>query len=589
MRCVILGDLNKPSGRPGLPNLLELAGKLQLAVEASQMGVWEFDEATGTVHWDDRMLEIYGIEDGLNERPDDFWESHLHPDDLEATVAYAEKCKVDNKDFRRDYRIIREDGSVRHIRSLARSVSAPGHPGRLVGVNIDVTKDYLRAEELQKAQAQLKYDARHDALTGLGNRRGLDEMTLALFNQLSDDDRYCVMHLDLDFFKQVNDTLGHMAGDHVLASIASVLVRVIGRLGTSFRVGGDEFAVLFESAPSEQVMIDLCETLVDQCSKPRTFANEDCTVSVSIGYAFGDGPPRNPSEVFVNADAALYAVKNAGRAGYQAYLPDIGARAACTTNIRQEILAAINADQLICYYQPQFDARTLQIVGAEALVRWNCPNRGVLTPDAFFPQAARAGLLPDIDACVFAIVARQQTAWANDGVPYPIISVNTSAERLRAPDLVDSVAQVLEGHHKISLELLETAFLDRIDDELAFKLNALRDLGLRIELDDFGSGHSSVAALQAIKPDQVKIDRSLIAPLASNPHQIQTLQSLVRIARLEAANVAIEGLETGIQLAAIRSVDCDVLQGYTLQRPMPAADFAALLMRSDKAWHQKPA
>lgn len=588
-RCVISGETKKDLSDLTPHDLSAIAEKLQLAFEASQMGVWEFNEATGRVHWDDRMLEIYGIEDGRNERPDDFWESHLHPDDLEATKAYAEKCKVENTDFRRDYRIVREDGGVRHVRSLARSVDTDGDQNRLIGVNIDVTKDYLRAEELLKAQQQLKYDARHDALTGLGNRRRLDEMTLALFNRLGAADRYCVMHIDLDHFKQVNDTLGHTAGDHVLAAIAAVLIRVIGRSGTSFRIGGDEFAVLFEAAPPERVINDLCETLVDQCAAPRQYAGEDCTISVSIGYAVGEGPPRNPSEVFLNADAALYAVKHAGRSGYKAYAPELGPVSVITSQSRHEIMEAIHADQLICYYQPQYDARTLDIVGAEALVRWNCPDRGILTPDAFFPQAERAGLLPAIDACVLGIVTRQQTAWAQEGVSYPIVSVNTSAARLRAPDLINDMCAVLEPHHTLSLELLETAFLDTIDDELAFKLNTLRDLGVRVELDDFGSGHSSVAALQAIRPDQVKIDRSLIAPLVSNPNQIQTLQSLARIARLEGADIAIEGLETGLQLAAIRSVDCDVLQGYTLQRPMPVGDFTALLQRLGKVQDQKRA
>lgn len=267
--------------------------------------------------------------------------------------------------------------------------------------------------------------------------------------------------------------------------------------------GGDEFAVLFEIAPPEQAITDLCEALVDQCAAPRQFGGEDCTVSVSIGYAFGEGPPRNPPKVFVNADAALYAVKHAGRSGFKVYALDLGPVSAIASQSRHEFLAAI-------------------------------------------------------DACVLANVMRQQTIWAREGASYPIISVNTSAARLRAPDLIDSMCKVLEAPHKMSLELVETAFLDTIDDELAFKLNALHDLGVRIELDDFGSGHSSVVALQAIKPDQVKIDCSLIAPLANNPHQIQTLESLVRIAQLEAADIAIEGLETGLQLAAIRSLDCDV-------------------------------
>lgn len=562
--------------------LSQVAHKLQLAVDVSQMGVWEFDESVGRVHWDDRMLEIYGIEDGMNVRPDDFWESHLHPDDLVATVAYAEKCNAEKTDFRRDYRIVREDGAVRHIRSLARNVVRAGQPNRLIGVNIDVTKDYMRAEELEKAQRQLKHDACHDPLTGLGNRRRIDEMTLALFHRLGPDDRYCVMHLDLDHFKEVNDTLGHLAGDFVLSGIATTLRRVIDSLGSCFRVGGDEFAVLFEVAPDEPVVVQMCEALLAQGSAPRMFEGQDCSVGISIGYAFGQGPPRNPSEVFVNADAALYAAKTAGRGRFRAYTEEIGAASVKASNVRHDIRVAIGSADLICHFQPQFDARTLDVVGAEALVRWTCPQRGLQTPDAFLPEAERAGLLPEIDACVLAEVARQQTEWKDAGVAYPVISLNTSLARLRQPDLIDSIRAVLAPHHKISLELLETAFLDTLDDDLAFKLNALRELGLGIELDDFGSGHSSVAALQAVKPDRVKIDRSLIMRLASNPHQIQVLQSLARIARLEGADIAIEGLETGLQLAAIRSVDCDVLQGYTLQRPMAVTDFTALLRRSGK-------
>lgn len=214
----------------------------------------------------------------------------------------------------------------------------------------------------------------------------MNELTLALFNRLGDADRYCVMHIDLDHFKQVNDTLGHMAGDHVLASIAAVLVRVTGRFWTSFRIGGDEFAVLFEIAPPEQTITDLCEALVDQCAAPRQFGGEDCTVSVSIGYAFGEGPPRNPPKVFVNADAALYAVKHAGRSGYKAYAPDLGPVSAIASQSRYEILAAI-------------------------------------------------------DACVLEVVTRQQTIWAYKVVSYPIVSVNISAARLRAPDLMRQHAQ----------------------------------------------------------------------------------------------------------------------------------------------------
>ncbi len=412
--------------------------------------------------------------------------------------AYADTCSKNNTDFKRDYRIVREDGCVRHIRSLARRVVTPDGSYKLVGVNIDITEDILRAEALETAQRQLKHDAGHDALTGLGNRRLLDEMTVALFDGLGDKDCYCVMHLDLDHFKQVNVTLGHLAGDHVLKTLADALVRVVGPLGASFRVGGDEFAVLIDEAPDEDTITSLCDVLIEEFAAPLSFAGEDCSVGVSIGYAFGVGRPNNPSDVFVNADAALYAAKYAGRSSYMAYSAGAAAQVNCVTSSRQAILNAIKSDQLVCVYQPQFDANTLEVIGAEALVRWDCPEHGLLAPDAFLPQAARVGLLAAIDACVFDIVARQQTQWVRDGVAYPTVSVNTSAERLRRDDLVENIRLVLEAHHKISLELLETALLDTIDGDLAAKLEALRGLDLRIELDDFGSGHSSAAALQVI-------------------------------------------------------------------------------------------
>ncbi|PWJ22032.1 putative bifunctional diguanylate cyclase/phosphodiesterase [Jannaschia seohaensis] len=561
-------------------DLARLAEKLQLAFKASRMGVWEYDAQRKAVHWDDRMLEIYGITDGCNHRPDDFWETHIHPDDLEGTLAYAEECKRTQSDFIRDYRIIRADGAVRHIRSLARSVVEPDGGEKLIGVNIDVTEDYRRAEELCAAQQKLKHEALHDALTGLGNRRRLDEVTQAAFERLGKTDRYCVMHLDLDHFKAVNDTMGHLAGDFVLSTVSGILRDALGDLGTAFRVGGDEFAVFFEVAPPEARVATLADRLIADICQPMDYGGTPISVGVSIGFAFGVGPPDNPSDVFIDADAALYAAKRRGRSCHVVY--SAGLRAAVTdiSTARHDILGAIARDELICHYQAQFDARSLQIVGAEALVRWSCPDRGLLGPDKFLPQAAAAGLLHRIDRHVLTLVLEQQTRWHAEGVPYPPVAINTSAARLRDRDFVDSVLIQLEPHHDISFELLETAFLDKLEPCLAETLDRMRAAGLRVELDDFGSGHSSVAALQAVRPDRVKIDRSLVAPLRTRPEQALTLDALSRLARLEGAGVVVEGLESGMQLAAIRDIDCDALQGYILQRPLAADDFAAMLCQA---------
>jgi len=551
-----------------------LASKLTLAVEASGMGIWEYNPETDQVHWDDRLLEIYGVTDGQNVRSGDMWETYLHPDDYEDTVAYAAECDLYHRDFNRDFRIVRPGGTVRHVRSLARKVN---ETGMLIGVNIDVTDDYQRAQELEAARAKLEHDALHDELTGLGNRRALDQAANALFNRIPDEGRYAVMQIDLDHFKTVNDTLGHSAGDFVLRQVAQSLRDIVEPLGRAYRVGGDEFSILFEDAPAKGALNALSEKLIEALSTPMSFEGQSCAVGASVGYAIGKGPPESHSSIFIDADTALYSAKRAGRFTYRAYTDAIGKEFHVVANARNDLQEALNEDEIVCFLQPQYDVDTLEIVGAEALVRWQSPTRGLLTPDQFLPSAMDAGLMEAIDRCVFQRVTNLQTAWRNEGLVYPRISVNVSRARFEDEGFLVQTREALGDHHRIAFELLETTFYDTPSSDTLLKLDALRDLGIRIEMDDFGTGYASVKALQALKPDAVKIDRSLVAPIEGRATQLDILQNLSRIARLEGADVVVEGLETGAQMAAIRKLDCDLLQGYVLQRPMPETDFAALL------------
>lgn len=561
-----------------------MASKLTLAVEASGMGIWEFNPITKSVHWDDRMLEIYGITDGRNERSGNLWEVHLHPDDYDDTVAYAVECSRLNRDFIKDYRIIRPDGKVRHIRSMARAVGAADATRKLIGVNIDVTDDYARAQELEAARAQLEHEVLHDNLTGLGNRRALDQAAGDLFNRLEDTRRYAVMQIDLDHFKEVNDTLGHPAGDFVLSRVGRMLKQVLQDHGNPYRVGGDEFTILFEEAPDKSTLNAICERLLDAVSVPMEFEGQPCCVGVSIGYAIGKGPPKSQSSIFIEADTALYAAKRAGRFTYRAYTEDIGKEFHLVSNTRQDLRDALGSDQIVCFFQPQYDAETLDVVGAEALVRWQCPKRGLLAPGQFLPNAVDAGLLEAIDEYVFLRVARLQTQWAQQGMTYPKIAVNVSRARLEDEEFLAQTRATLSDHHHFAFELLETTFYDNPDTALLFKLDSLREMGISIEMDDFGTGHSSVKALQALRPDTVKIDRSLVAPLGKRDQQLNVLQNLSSIARLEGAKIVVEGLETGTHMAAIRKLDCDILQGYALQRPMAELEFAALLNKGEQAF-----
>lgn len=558
-------------------DLLGLTNKLKLAIDAAGIGVWEYDPVTNAVHWNDRMLQIYGLTDGKNIRRGELWETYLHPDDLEGALAYSDHCQRHELDFRRDYRIVRPDGGVRYVRSLADYVAAPSMHGKLVGVNIDVTDDYHRTEQLEQARAQLEYDSRHDVLTGLANRRLLDERTDALCKGASPVCDYAVLHLDLDYFKQINDTLGHAAGDAVLVHVAQMLREIVGDEGLVCRSGGDEFVALFEKAPARDSLKQLCKTIIGAFEKPFLYEGHHCAFGVSIGCAFGQGAPAERSEIFVHADAALYAAKQAGRSCYRVYSEGQMATVRPQVHARHVLSDALRGGEIICHYQPQIDARTAKIVGAEALVRWQCPDRGLLAPNMFMPQADALGLVERIDAGVFEQVIAQQSRWFAQGVEFPAISMNVSIDRFEAETMLDHVQNLLQPHHTIAFELLETAFLDDLSADQLARLNALRALHIGLDLDDFGSGHSSVAAMQAVRPDRIKIDQRLVGPIADRPDQLKTLQLLSQLARLEGMGVVAEGLDTQAHLTAIAQVDCDVLQGYALHRPMPVDAFEVLL------------
>ncbi len=309
-------DTDVTQSRKTEEDMAQLAEKLRLAVDAAGIGVWEFNPNSGKVHWDDRMLAMYGLTDGQNDRPGEAWQSHLHPDDRDDMVAYSEHCQENGLDFSRDYRIVTSGGALRHIRSRASQVKVPGGQPKLVGVNIDVTEDYCRAKELEQAKARLHHESRHDALTGLANRRLLDETTASLNNH--DAHRsYAVLHLDLDYFKTINDTLGHAAGDAVLVKVGQTLKKIIDDRGLVCRIGGDEFAVFFATAPNTRQLHSICNELINALKEPIMYQGHPCKIGVSIGCAFGIGPSDNHADLFKRADAALYEAKSAGRNCYR--------------------------------------------------------------------------------------------------------------------------------------------------------------------------------------------------------------------------------------------------------------------------------
>lgn len=570
----------------------DLSHKLELALTASGIGVWEFNIDKKTAEWDRRMYEIYGIDDPEAYKGIDIWREMLHPDDREKIIQISDRTAEQKGNFDLNYRIVRPSGEVRFIRSTGHFyVDASGN-AKLIGLNMDTTAAEKQAEalrlahaktekqntELEFARAEMEHLSRHDALTDLPNRRMLEIYCQNAHDKYTDRPmRSAVLHIDLDRFKQINDTLGHAAGDAVLCHVAKILQDAATPDSIVARVGGDEFAIFIEHAPHDAVLSTWAQNLIKAAKQPFLFEGHECRFGMSIGIATRDHPDLTDANLFSNADLALYQAKEEGRGRLRFYAPELKTMAVAKRQCADDILVALDQDQFKCVYQPQYDCYTHEIVGAEALVRWDHPTRGRLGPDAFLDIAEELNIVAKIDQAVFETAVADARAWRDMGKAVPQISVNVSGKRLLDPLLSARIAHLKHETQSFSFELLESIFLDDPDDNLSKNLACIRDLGIGIEVDDFGTGHASMVGLLNLRPDRLKIDRQLIMPLIRSQQQRRLVASIIEIGHVLGIEVVAEGVETKEHASVLASLGCDYLQGYGLARPMDGDDLIALL------------
>lgn len=561
--------------------LAQMSRRLELALDVSRIGIFDVNLQTGEVRWDDRMIEMYGV----TEKPDTgTWERALHPQDHSKAKAKVSDSLFRSQDFANEFRIIRGDGETRHIRSRAAPyIDIAGAP-RLIGVNWDVTDDMRLQEELQHAKdlaeahnaeleaarARIEYTALHDHLTGLPNRRYLDAAIEAAAREAQQTgSRLAVLHIDLDRFKEINDTLGHLAGDQMLVHAAGVLDTLKGPDDFVARIGGDEFVFLSAGSAGRNLAM-LAEAIVAAMRKPVTFNGHICRFGASVGIASQSGAGIDARQLLVNADLALYRAKNRGRSRHEFFTSDIQAQIIVNKKTADEILAGIEQERFLPYYQPQFCARTLDVIGVETLARWDHPVRGILTPDTFLKIAEDIGCLAMIDRIMLESSLADHARWQALDLGIEKISVNVSSKRLHDPELARSLRTLAIQPKSLSFELLESIFLDDCDRIVLENLAEIRKLGIDIEIDDFGTGHASIISLMKLSPRRLKIDRQLVKPVSRSPGQRKLVGTIVEIGRSLDIEVVAEGVETPAHVAIMRDLGCDILQGHALARPMPA-------------------
>jgi diguanylate cyclase (GGDEF)-like protein len=445
----------------------------------------------------------------------------------------------------------------------------PMPDGGWVAVHEDVT-------ERRRAEARIAYLARHDPTTNLPNRVMFREHLEQTFTALGENEIFSVLCLDLDHFKQVNDTLGHPVGDELLKCVAKRLHDCVQDSGLVARIGGDEFAIVQAGIDRPQKSGQLASRIVDSLSTPFDVDGKYIVIGTSIGIAVAPGDGADPDQLLKNADVALYLAKGDGRGRHRFFEPEMDRRLQLRRSLELDLRSAIVNGEFEPHYQPIFNLRTGAMSGFEALIRWNSPTRGLIAPMEFIPLAEETGLILPLGEWVLRTACAQAAAWSK-----PMnVAVNLSPMQFKSQNLVQLVFSALANSGlaptRLELEITESVLLQNEASTLSI-LHQLRALGVRIAMDDFGTGYSSLAYLRSFPFDKIKIDRSFVRDMAKSEECVAIVRAIAGLARSLNIITVVEGIETAAQLEIVRSEGCDECQGYLLGRPMRETEVRSIL------------
>ena len=443
--------------------------------------------------------------------------------------------------------------------SISHLADADGKTENYIAIFNDIT-------EYKNSRAQIEFLAHHDNLTGLPNRVLLnDRLEMAINAARRQQEKVGVLFIDLDRFKNVNDSLGHAVGDQLLRETAKRLSSTIRTDDTVSRLGGDEFVVLFSKIKDETIIADLTIKLREVLQHPYDLGEISLHVTPSIGIAIYPDDGDSVNSLIKNADAAMYLAKEKGRNNYQFYTPLLNARTLDRLKLESDLRLALDHGGFEVHYQPQLIAKNGKLWGAEALVRWRHPDRGLISPAEFIPLAEETGLIIPLGDWVFAQAARQVTAWRKQGLSKLVVAVNISVVQFRKDDFVHRIETILKDENaapdSIELELTESILMHDMDSSIQ-TVNYLRNCGFRIAIDDFGTGYSSLNYLRRLPVNVLKIDQSFVREMLDEPASLAIVNSIISLANSLGKETIAEGVETEAELAVLKERGCDLMQGY---------------------------
>ena len=556
-----------------------------LAVRGANDGLWDWDLDADVVFFSPRwksMLGFAGADVGDSPRE---WLDRIHPDDRPPFRRHLDN-HLNGATEQLEFEHRMRNAAGEYLWVLARGVAVrdeKGNPYRMAGSQTDITAR-------KRAEHQLQHDALHDGLTGLANRvLFIDRLACALADlQRRAAPDFSVLFFDLDRFKNINDSLGHTVGDKLLLGIARRLEHFLRPGDTVARLGGDEFAILIHRVEDASGAIHVADRIQDILSMNFSIDGNDVMVTASIGIAHSSTGYTNPEEILRDADIAMYRAKAEGKARYEIFDRDMHQSAVALLKLETELRRSVHRGEFIMNYQPIVSLKGGRIVGFEGLVRWQHPERGIVTPSQFIAIAEETGLIVPLGWWVLRESCRQTRIWQKmfPGEPSLWISVNMSGKLFMNSEMVDQLLSILEetglAPSSLRIEVTENVVMDHAD--LAVRnLMELRALGVQISIDDFGTGYSSLSYLQRFHYDQLKIDRSFVSQLAFPGDSRAIVETILNLANSLGIGVIAEGIETAEQVDRLRQMQCPHGQGFWFSRPL-AVSAAEELIASSPTW-----
>jgi len=561
--------------------LARRSAQLNEAQHLGKIGDWSYNFGEADLYWAEEIYHLLAYE------PDSFQPTRDAVLDLYLGDGASQLLNVQAEVIRYglvrsiDVPVQRGDGTIGHF-AVTTKLRTDGK-GRKIGVYgtiQDVTDRKTAAEQLEKL-------AFHDPLTGLANRtlfhRRIDDV---LARSKRTGESGALLLLDLDRFKDVNDTLGHAVGDALLVKVAHLLARTLGNSHFVARLGGDEFAILLEGVTGLEECERIAAEIVTVVSGMTVLDRVEVTVGTSIGIALILDHGTSSTDLLRNADLALYRAKEEGRGRFKVF--EIGMDEAVQEKVALALdlrNALVNDDGLSVHYQPQIDLSTGRVISYEALIRWNHSVRGNISPGVFIPIAESSHLICDLGYWVLRQSARQAKQWLDEGVPAPAIAVNVSAAQIWNSDLVNDVSSVLAETglpaELLCLELTESLLVDHNEGRVRSVLKSLKQLGVSLALDDFGTGYSSLGYLTQLPFDKLKIDRIFIDRAPESKRAIELLRGIIALGRGLGMTTIAEGAEQQQEIALLQELGCDQVQGFVYAKPVPANEAIAFALRLD--------